>query len=406
MGKTAVCTKCRQAFRIGESRPAFEWKPTDLGEDSWIGVAPPEEKKEIRHCIICDAALGDDAVRCPACGANQVTGVVRRPRREPAGSGKSVLLVIPVRLIVIAVVLALVGAGVYRGIRALSESAAKTGEQLVHQALAGRAAAHLREGGDAYTFADQFTGQVSDENLVDFVTMLSAGDPDIRRAATLLIGCGNVTQLEPILALAHARDSAPRALAVLEAIGPRRLVQLSGHADAQVRQSAATALCLLFNLEREDETVNSLAEAVPFAQKVRALNGLCRPWPQAVGPFIVIIDETKSDFLVDIEQIGRTFYLRAGSIQFRSSSSEQRTFRIPIERWCAATGPAVDVAAARRLLGGSITLVSPVGASWEGTVRVIAKRRLTGRLPGFLPIDPPTTAAAIEAPIRLERPGF
>ena len=47
MGKPAVCSKCKQTFRIGESRPPFQWKPTDLAEASWIGVQPPEEREKL-----------------------------------------------------------------------------------------------------------------------------------------------------------------------------------------------------------------------------------------------------------------------------------------------------------------------------------------------------------------------
>ena len=42
MGKTAVCTGCNESFRIGEQRVPFQWKDTDLSEDSWIGGTCPK----------------------------------------------------------------------------------------------------------------------------------------------------------------------------------------------------------------------------------------------------------------------------------------------------------------------------------------------------------------------------
>lgn len=44
-GVMAVCSACHRAFPIGQKLAPFEWQPTDLAEDSWIGVKPPEEKK-------------------------------------------------------------------------------------------------------------------------------------------------------------------------------------------------------------------------------------------------------------------------------------------------------------------------------------------------------------------------
>ena len=96
MGREAVCHNCHVTFIIGQERPPFQWKQTDLAEDSWIGYVPPEKPEEIKHCIMCDAPLPSGSVRCPACGANQVTGIVHRsrggeqteerPERPPVGS--------------------------------------------------------------------------------------------------------------------------------------------------------------------------------------------------------------------------------------------------------------------------------------------------------------------------------
>jgi len=71
-------------LKIGESRPPFEWKSTELAEDSWVGVEAPAEKVERKHCIMCDAPLRPGEIRCPECGANQVTGLVqrRKPKTE------------------------------------------------------------------------------------------------------------------------------------------------------------------------------------------------------------------------------------------------------------------------------------------------------------------------------------
>lgn len=402
MGKTAVCTKCRQSFRIGQARPKFTWRQTDLGEDSWIGVVPPEEKQELKHCIICDAPLAEGSVRCPACGANQVTGVVHR-RRTQASPGKvPIWSMIPVRLILVVVALVLVGAGVYRAVRAISESAATTSEQLVHQTILKRAVAHLRQGGDEHSFPREFSGEVTDDNLPSFVKMLSAGEADTRRAAALLIACGNVTQLRPILDRARDDANGSGVDQALEAIGSRRLVELSGHEDRQVRQAAAEALCRLSRLEPDEETISRLADATPVADKIRRLNTLCRPWPQAVGTFVVVIAEAKSPFTVTIEQIGRTFYMQVRSTEFRSFPTERRTFHIPIEQWCAATGSAVDVGAVRRLMSGSITLASPLGASWRGTVTLTMRGEVPALLPGFLPFEPPRRGDTIQERIGLE----
>src|SRR5688572_22366192 len=128
-GRTAVCTKCSKTFKIGESRPAFEWKSKDLAEDSWIGVPPPEEKKELRHCIMCDAPLPPNVVRCPECGANQVTGVVHRAKVEPPKQRVTIGSIIPLRMIVLLSLLACIGLAGYYAILAITRSAIEAGDQ-------------------------------------------------------------------------------------------------------------------------------------------------------------------------------------------------------------------------------------------------------------------------------------
>jgi len=171
-----------------------------------------------------------------------------------------------------------------------------------------------------------------------------------------------------------------------------------------VRRSAAVALCLLFELEPNEQTLRKLTEPISTADKIIALNELCRPRPQAVGLFHVVINDTRSPFLVEVEQVGQTFYLRVGSSEFRTSSLRYRTFEIPIERWCAATGSAMDLVAFRRMIGGVIVLQTPFGVGWHGTIHLTAKEPLSSELPGFLPIKPPKAGKTIEVKISLESP--
>jgi len=401
MGKPAVCSKCKQTFRIGESRPAFQWKQTDLAEDSWIGVQPPEEREELRHCFMCDAPMQPGDVRCPDCGANQITGVVHRSRFNAATEAKpSFGAWIPFRWILMAAAVAVIGAGAYWVI----QSAAQIGDELADQSLVQQAAKYLRESGDEYDFPTEFGGRVSDEDLSRFLKMLSANDPNVRRAVILLIGHGRVRNLEPIVTQAESQGATGHALEVLQVVGPRRLVKLSGDASLSVRQPAALALCILFELERGEQTLGRLTEPCPAAEKILTLNELCRPRPQAVGPFHVVVNGIRSPFLVEVEQVGRAFYLHVGSSEFRTPSLRHRTFEIPIERWCAATGSAVDVAALRRMIAGVIVLQTPLGVGWHGTAHLTAKQALSDELPGFLPVKPPKTGETVEVKITLEPP--
>jgi len=216
MGKPAVCSKCKQTFRIGESRPPFQWKQTDLAEDSWIGVQPPEEREELRHCFMCDAPMQPGDVRCPDCGANQITGVVHRSRFDAATQAKpSFWTRIPIRWIITACVVAALGAVAYWVVSSMSKSAAEIGSELADQRLVQRAAKYLRENVDTYDFPAAFGGRINDENLPRFLKMLSAGDPDIRQAVILLIGHGRIRDLGPIVTQARAPGIDGNALKIL-----------------------------------------------------------------------------------------------------------------------------------------------------------------------------------------------
>lgn len=403
MGKTAVCTGCHQTFRIGQVRLPFEWKQTDLGEDSWIGVEAPKEKKELRNCIICQAPLDDEAITCPECGANQVTGIVRRPPRRPVEVKPSVLSALPWKLIAGIAALAMLSIGGYRLFKTATSSALDSGEKAAHMATARLAAEHLRKGGDESSLAAEFAGRVDDGNLPIFLDMLSAGRQDIRQAAVLLIGCGNVTNLRPILDMAGSAAGREQGTAVLEAVNPRRLAILSNHEEANVRMAAAEGLCILSGLKPESEVLNQLAEKASWEEKVSRLNRFCRPYPAATGRFSVTINDTAAPFVVSIEQIGTWFFMKLDKAEFHTEPRQTRTFEIPIDRWCVATGMALDAAAIRRMLTGSVRLVSPIGASWRGTVTVSARIRLDPPLPGFLPVDPPAAGQTTEAEITLTR---
>ncbi|MHC4444326.1 MAG: hypothetical protein ACYTBZ_24830 [Planctomycetota bacterium] len=399
MGKTAVCSGCHQAFKIGTKLAPFEWEQTDLGEDSWVGVAPPEEKKELKHCINCEGPLEEGQITCPYCGMNQITGLIKRPKRRPTMGKDSIWSAIPLRLIVLAVIILGMVLSVYVGIRALSRSVEDTSDQLAAGSVVSSAANHLREGGDEYSLAERYSGQVTDDNLPYFVKSLSTDDIGKRRAARLLIGCGAVTKLDPIIALTEVEDTADDAILTFYVIGARRLVELSCHEDEQVRRSAGQALCLLFGIEADRKILGLLGRRGSVSGRIQWWNNICRPFPQAVGTFRLVVGETEAPFTIDIEQIGRTFYLQIGHREFRSLYSEQRTFVIPIDRWCMATGSAVDPQEVRKLLGGSVRLASPSGAGWEGTLHIKVKRMPTGPLPGFVPFKPTEPNQTVKMPV-------
>jgi hypothetical protein len=144
MGKIAVCSGCGQSFRIGSARPQFAWKSRDIGEDSWVGVEAPQEKKEIKHCIICQAPLDDDAIRCMACGANQVTGLVHRGRLHKTTEDKTpVWTFLPLRAITLLALAVLVGAGVFWLVRGLFTSVAEEGVEMARLRLIKSAAMQI-----------------------------------------------------------------------------------------------------------------------------------------------------------------------------------------------------------------------------------------------------------------------
>ncbi len=408
MGKTAVCSKCRQSFRIGEARPPFEWQPSSLAEDSWVGVAPPEEPRvELRHCILCEAPMKPGEIRCPACGANQVTGTVTRRSRPAAQPDTPWWAALPIGRIVAGLLFAAVLAGVYFGIKAMFVSAAESGVEIAQQRIIARAARHLAEGGDEYSLGDQseFAGRVTDENLPRFLKMLTAGDPLIRRAAGPLIACGTVTRLGPILALTAETETAEGAREVLRGLGPRRLLRLSGHQDPQVRQEAVRALGVALNIRFSEQELAELAAAGSESERIAMIQRHVRPWPRATGEFGVRIDGQEAPLTVRVEQIGPLFLLRVGRREFVSSYDMERTFAIPVAEWCAATGPAVDAVEVRKLIRGTISLVSPFGEGWSGTITLTVQQPVTGTLPGFLPVAPPPRGETLSGiPIELHRP--
>lgn len=402
-GRTAVCTKCYEAFEIGASRPAFEWKQTDICEDSWIGVEPPQEKQELKHCINCDAPLAPGAARCLACGTNQVTGLVERAALKETGEPASGLSAIPLRPILIALAAVVVVVGAAWLFRTMTRSAVQMGDELTDQTLLLQAGRYLRQVDDAEAFAKKFAGRVTDDNLPRFVRALWSPDAGVRRTGTMLIGCGQIADVGPVVVAAQAAETAEAGREALQAIGVRRLVTLASQGSAQARESAARGLCLLFRLNYEGEDARQVAAPMADKQKVDILNRLCGFWSQGTGPFAVTIGRTASVFAVSVEQVGRVFYLRAGSREFCSSYAGQRQFDIPIDQWCSATGTAVDAAGVRELLMGSITLLPVIGEGWEGTVRATAKQTLRGPLPGFLPLGDMERGRMVEAEIRLRR---
>ncbi len=407
MGKTAVCTGCREAFRIGSARPSFAWKPTELAEDSWIGVEAPAEKKELKHCIMCQAPLEDDAVRCMACGANQITGLVHR-KRTPATTqaGSPIWSILPIRTLLVLAAVALVGTGIIWGVRSLFSSVADSGVEMARHRMILAAAKAVAGGQDESEFTAKFAGRVDDQNLPRFLEMLEAGDPMIRKAAPVLIACGKVKQVGPIVEKLSSKEPsvAEGATRILQAIGARRLVNLSNDADAAVRRSAAGALCGMFKLKNDPSTLENLAAPLDAAEKVERLNKLCRLWPRAVGSFTVIIDGQPAPMPARVEQLGRGFDLQIGSGTFTSDPDAERTFVIPLEKWCAATGVAVDARQVNEWVGGRITLTSPFGVGWEGEARVTARKELTGPPPGFLPVGKLQRDETVVLPVQLENP--
>lgn len=406
MGRTAVCSGCHESFRIGSARPPFTWKPTDLGEDSWIGVEAPAEKKEIKHCIMCDAPLEDDAIRCLACGANQVTGLVHKPRNRPVAEVKApVWSLLPIKTLIVVALVVLAGGGLFWGVRSIFSAAVEDGVEMAQVRVINTAARALAAGMDPDEFARKYAGRVDDKNLPRVLEMLDAGDVAIRNAAAPLIACGTVSDVAPIVAKAKSAHTrvADGAIKALQAIGPQRLVELSSSEQSSLRRPAAEALCLVFEIEANETTLSELSRACPVAEKIESLNKLCRPWPRAVGRFSVRIGEHVAPVAARVDQVGRTFYLQIGSGRFASDFDAERRFTIPVERWCAATGVAVDRMKMREKIGGTIILASPYGAGWQGEARVTARQKLTAAPPGFLPIASLDQDQTVSLPIVLEQ---
>lgn len=406
MGLTAVCSGCGKSFKIGCARPPFTWKPTSLAEDSWIGVSPPEERKEIKHCIMCDAPLEDDAIRCLACGANQITGLVHKSRYRPAENIKVPLwALLPIKPVLVVLVVVGVGAGILWAVQKMFSAAVEEGVEMAQERIIRAAAQHYAGGMEPDEFAAKYGGRIDDRNLPRALEMLNAGDPMIRAAAAPLIACGNVTQVQPIVDKVRSDDQteAAGALRILEAIGPKRLVELSCNDDEELRGPAAEALCLLFEINTDEQTLAALSTAGSADEKIEQLNRLCRPRPLAVGYFAIRIEDQVAPDPARVEQIGRAFYLHLGSATFVTDFEADRTFNIPVDRWCAATGIAVDVKEVRRWVTGTITLASPFGTGWRGEARVKAVQSLDGPPPGFLPVGPLDRNEVIILPIILEK---
>ncbi len=404
MGRPAVCTRCRKPFKIGDARPPFNWNEARTSLDSWIGVEPPEEVEGLKHCIMCDAPMQPGDFRCPECGVNQLTGLVQKSRYSPAEPGRPSLWAhIPLNWILGVALVIVVGFAIYWFFGMVSRSASNVVDNLTDQALAAPAIRFLREGGDDFDFLRQFSGQVNDGNLARVLPLLKATDPTIARAAVLLIGYGRVTDVQPLVELAESEGTASQAMRVLRTIGPRRLAELSVDASPAIRRSAALALCLVVELDRDSETLRTLSEPASLSDRIRFLNERSRPRPQAVGRFAVAVARRRAPLAAEVEQVGNVFYMRLGATEFRTSVTRHRTFEIPIEHWCAATGPGVDATAVRPLLAGTVVLQSPLGVGWQGAINLTAKQPIPDRLPGFLPIPPPDPGRMIELEVALER---
>jgi hypothetical protein len=276
---------------------------------------------------------------------------------------------------------------------------------MAHVRVIRAAAQHLADGMDPDDFAVKYAGRVDDKNLPRVLEMLNAGDAMIRAAAAPLIGCGKVTQVKPIVDKAKSAEPAiaAGAIKILQAVGPKRLVELSSHDQAKLRRPAAEALCLLFKIPVDDGTLESLSSAGAPAERTDQLNKLCRTWPRAAGSFSVVVGEEVAPLPATIEQVGRTFYLEIGTGRFVSEFSAERTFIIPVDKWCAATGVAVNPKEVRSWISGTLTLASPYGAGWEGELRVKALRKLSTAPPGFLPIGELDRNETMVLPVALEQ---
>jgi len=423
MGKTAVCSGCGGVFRIGSALPPFTWKKSNnLAEDSWVGVEAPEVKKERKHCIVCQALLDEDDTRCPACGTNQVTGLIHKKRStsaEQESKGSFLLSVLPIRALSILAVIALVVVGVTYVTQKLLHSAADDGTEMLRVRIIQSAAKAIAAEMDEQEFAKTFAGKINDKNLPRFAQMLEAADPLIRKAAAPLIACGTARDMSPIIEKHQSPDAmvSAGAIQVLRAIGPLKLVNLSNDPQNKtIRKAAADGLIALFDLHSDPtdsiaesstkplakSLVESLAEPLTENDKIDRLNELCGRWPRAVGDYQVIIDDEICPLPAHVRQVGRSFYLTIGSGSFVSQFDAQRTFVIPVEHWIAATGPAVDARGIREWVEGTITLISEFGADWHGHADVTARKAITSPLPGFLPVGTLEANKTVTLPIELK----
>lgn len=407
-GRTAVCTRCANSFKIGESRPKFEWTPSDLGEDSWIGVEVPEDKQELKHCIICDAPLEPGTVTCPACGANQVTGVVHRTKPKPEPERKSVGSVIPIRLVLTLAAMGAIAAIGFYAISALTRSLVSTGDELAQQAVVRRAAERLADGAEPDTLCGKFPGAVTEDNLPIIARVLAAKDPLMRDAAGILIGCGEISRLGPVVELASSEDvaTAGAALKALEHTGRVRLIRLAMAEEPVIWEPALQALCRVGRVECDKARLEALRSAGGPEGMVATLNGFDRAWPEAVGVFRVRYgEEEPASLAVEVSQLGRTFYLKTAHGEVASDPSRERTFTVTTAQWCRLAGSPIPLSGINEMLGGTTVLTSPYGVGWQGTVRVTTRRAGMAVLPGDLPGTAPPPGKPLDIPISLIRPG-
>lgn len=404
MGRTVICHNCRMGFTIGELRPPFDWEPRDLAEDSWIGVEPPAERRELHHCIMCEAPLEENVIVCPSCGMNQFTGIQTRKRHNGNSEVKpSLWQRITMPYVLFALCLVVIAVGSYWLIVLLHRSAANAAQEQAIQRLVLQARDYLADVDDPYGLAERFGGRVDDQNLPLFVKRLAARDPAVQHAAAQLIGCGDVTDLAPLLTQAISPEMVPPVRDTLEAIGPRRLLELSVDTNEDVREAAAVALCLLFDFERLPETLAHLSEYTTFEHKHEVLNAMVRAWPEATGTFRVVTDEQHDLTKASVEQYGPIFYMSIEGSEFRTSLDDNRTFVIPIARWCAATGAAVDPDQICEWVSGHVTLSSPLGVGWQGVLTMTARKSGLPELPCAAPSPPDTAGQSTEVPLYLQK---
>jgi hypothetical protein len=163
-------------------------------------------------------------------------------------------------------------------------------------------------------------------------------------------------------------------------------------------------MLLLAGLPEASAFIESLTQKPSLQWVIGQYNDMCRPWPEAAGEFWLVVADHPGPLTASVEQIGKMFYLKLGGREFVSDPGADRQFSIPIEHYCAATGTAVSAAFVRDTLRGEVTLASPTGVGWSGTIQANMRGKLDGPLPGFLPIATPPPEGSFSVPIRLERP--